>query len=404
MKILIITQVFWPDTASTAQHLADIAELMASNRHEVTVFTSRFSYEDPTLAFATRENHKGIQIKRLRNTSFGKSSMVGRLIDFFSFNFLILFQLLKVRRGAYDLFLGMTSPPLISYIGVLIAKWKKIRFCYWTMDLQPELSIASGLISERSVTAKVLSMLGNYTIRHADKIIALDTYMAKYLVKKGALAQNISIIPVWPVMDEVYTGSRMENPFRLANGFGDKTVIMYSGNHAFVHPLDTLLDAALLLQHDPRFLFVFIGGGVRKKDVSDFKKKHSLTNIIQLPYQPRNQIHLSLGSSDIQTVILGQNQVSFTHPNKIYGSMYIGKPILYIGPRPSHITDILDQLPGNLGVNHGEAQALTRQLLDFAIMPEAAKLAVGERNKEYALKRFHPRILKEKMQEILVGN
>ena len=403
MKILIITQVFWPDTASTAQHLGDIAELLASNGHTVSVFTSRFSYEDPSLAFSTLENHKGIEIRRLRNTSFGKSSMIGRLADFFSFNFLILFQLLKVRRGEFDLFLGMTSPPLISFIGVTIAKWKKTKFCYWTMDLQPELSIASGLIGEKSITAKTLSMLGNYTIRKSDKIIALDKYMATYLVKKGALAENIYIIPVWPVMDNVYTGGRMENPFRIENQFGDKTVIMYSGNHAFVHPLDTLLEAALLLQNDPRFLFVFIGGGVRKKDVADFKQQHALSNIIQLPYQPRNNIHNSLGSSDIQTVILGENQVSFTHPNKIYGSMYIGKPILYIGPRPSHISDILDLLPGNLEVLHGEAKKLTEQLLGFIALPEAAKLEIGERNREYAMRRFHPAVLKEKMQEILVS-
>ena len=402
MKILIITQVFWPDTASTAQHLGDIAELLASNDHKVSVFTSRFSYEDTSLAFSTHENHKGIEIRRLRNTSFGKSSMIGRLADFFSFNFLILFQLLKVKRGEYDLFLGMTSPPLISYIGVTIAKWKKIKFCYWTMDLQPELSIASGLIGEKSITAKTLSMLGNYTIRKSDKIIALDKYMATYLVKKGALAENIYIIPVWPVMDHIYTGSRMENPFRIENQFEDKTVIMYSGNHAFVHPLNTLLEAALLLQNDPRFLFVFIGGGVRKKDVADFKQQHALANIIQLPYQPRNNIHNSLGSSDIQTVILGENQVSFTHPNKIYGSMYIGKPILYIGPRPSHISDIIDLLPGNLEVLHGEAQKLTEQLLGFIDLPEAAKLEIGERNREYAMRRFHPTVLKEKMQEILI--
>ena len=271
------------------------------------------------------------------------------------------------------------------------------------MDLQPELSIASGLIGEKSITAKTLSMLGNYTIRKSDKIIALDKYMATYLVKKGALAENIYIIPVWPVMDNVYTGGRMENPFRIENQFGDKTVIMYSGNHAFVHPLDTLLEAALLLQNDPRFLFVFIGGGVRKKDVADFKQQHALSNIIQLPYQPRNNIHNSLGSSDIQTVILGENQVSFTHPNKIYGSMYIGKPILYIGPRPSHISDILDLLPGNLEVLHGEAKKITEQLLGFIALPEAAKLEIGERNREYAMRRFHPAVLKEKMQEILVS-
>ncbi len=123
----------------------------------------------------------------------------------------------------------------------------------------------------------------------------------------------------------------MENPFRIENNFGDKIVVMYSGNHAYVHPLDTLLNVAKQLKNDKRFLFVFVGGGVRKKDVTDYKSLHHLQNIIQLPFQPRENIHNSLGSSDIQVVIMGENQVGFTHPNKIYGAMFVGKPILYIG-------------------------------------------------------------------------
>jgi colanic acid biosynthesis glycosyl transferase WcaI len=53
---------------------------------------------------------------------------------------------------------------------------------------------------------------------------------------------------------------------------------------------------------------------------------------MQLAYQDRSKLHLSLGASDLQVVILGDNQVGYTHPNKIYGAMFIGKPILYIGP------------------------------------------------------------------------
>jgi hypothetical protein len=61
--------------------------------------------------------------------------------------------------------------------------------------------------------------------------------------------------------------------FRIENNFGDKIVIMYSGNHAYVHPLDTILHVALKLQDNSNFLFVFVGGGVRKKDVTEFKNK-----------------------------------------------------------------------------------------------------------------------------------
>ena len=179
---------------------------------------------------------------------------------------------------------------------------------------------------------------------------------------------------------------------------------MYSGNHAYVHPLDTLLAAALDLKDDSQFLFVFIGGGVRKKDVSNFKNKHNLSNIIQLPYQPRNTIHLSLGSADLQVVIMGNGQVGFTHPNKIYGSLFIGKPIIYIGPSPSHITDILNNLTGNIHVAHGESQRLVVELKKFACNSEANNQDIGKLNRSFTEVHYNPDKLKEEMVTIIENN
>ncbi len=121
--------------------------------------------------------------------------------------------------------------------------------------------------------------------------------MRDYLIMRGANERHLYIVPVWPVVEESFSGIREENPFRTENNFGDRLVVMYSGNHSYIHPLDTLLNAALKLENEKDFLFVFIGEGVRKKEVNKFVEQHKLDNILQLPYQPRNRIHESLGSS-----------------------------------------------------------------------------------------------------------
>jgi glycosyltransferase involved in cell wall biosynthesis len=265
------------------------------------------------------------------------------------------------------------------------------------MDLQPELSISAGLISKNSLTARIFTKIGNFIIRKSDKIISLDCYMTNYLVSRGAKPSNIYTIPVWPVLNDEYIGDRLMNPFRIKNGFGSKIVVMYSGNHAFVHPLDTLLNAAYELRNNSRFLFVFIGGGVRKKDVTDFREKHKLNNIIQLPFQPRENIHNSLGSSDIQVVILGNGQVGFTHPNKVYGALFIGRPILYIGPKESHVGDILTELNGNIAVDHGKVNDIVNALLDFAKLSENERETIGNNNRNFARKKFDPNYLKTQL-------
>lgn len=403
MKILLITQVFYPDTVSVSQHLTDLAEKLVEDGHEVTVYTSCYPYEEKTHRYSKSEDYQGVKIERLRQSSFGKKSTLTRLLDFFTFYFSISIKLFFVKPNKFDVIVGTTVPPLLSLVGVIVSKLKGIKFHYWVMDLQPELSISSGLIKKDSISANFFTRLGNYIIRNSAIIISLDRFMTQYLYSRGAKRDSVKTIAVWPVMDKTYTGSRMSNPFRIENSFGDKVVIMYSGNHAYVHQLDTLLEAALILKENSRFLFVFVGGGVRKKDVTEFKIKHKLDNIVQLPFQPRENIHNSLGSSDIQVVILGNGQVGYTHPNKVYGAMYIGKPVLYIGPAESHVTDLLNELDGNISVQHGQSKILADkiELLFSKNWDEINR--IGENNLTYANNNFHPDVLKQKMIDAIIG-
>ena len=402
MKILILSQVFYPDTVSVSQHVSDLAFKLAKDGNKVTVYTSCYPYEEKNNKYKPKESINGIEIQRLFQSSFGKNNIFSRLVDFFTFYCSITFKLLFLNRTNYDLIVGTTVPPLLSLIGVLIAKWKRLKFVYWIMDLQPELSISSGLIKDKSFIARLFTLFGNYIIKHSDRIISLDRFMTGYLISRGAKECSIRTIPVWPVMDEKYNGDRMSNPFRIQNNFGDKIVVMYSGNHAFVHPLDTLLESALRLRWNLEFLFVFVGGGVRKKDVTGFKNKYNLDNIIQLPFQPRENIHNSLGSSDIQVVILGDGQVGYTHPNKIYGALYVAKPILYIGPKKSHVGDILDKLSGNIFVEHGDIETLVYELKKFSNLSSDDIESINNKNRKYADSNFNPDLLKIKMIEAVV--
>ena len=402
MKILLITQVFYPDTVSVSQHLTDLANKLVSQGHSVTVYTSCYPYEEKTHRYSKVEDFQGIKINRLWQTSFGKSSNLKRILDFLTFYIRISIKLFFIKRMEYDVIVGTTVPPLLSFVGVLVSKLKGIRFYYWVMDLQPELSISSGLIKKDGFIANFFTKLGNFIIRNSYSIISLDRFMTEYLYSRGANKKSVKTIAVWPVMDERYEGNRILNPFRIENSFGDKIVIMYSGNHSFVHQLDTLLEAALILKEDSRFLFVFVGGGVRKKDVSDFKINHNLNNIIQLPFQPRRNIHYSLGSSDIQVVILGDGQVGYTHPNKVYGAMYIGKPILYIGPTESHVVDLLNELEGNICVQHGESKILAEKIVELFSKPWDEVSKIGVQNLIFANENFHPEVLKQKMIDAII--
>ena len=393
--IKVLSQVYWPDDASTAQHLVDLCELLARRGARVEVITSRHKYEDNRVKYPRQETHNGVLIRRLNDFGLGKGTVIRRLLDFFSFNVLLFFRILFEAKP--DMYLGMTSPPLVSFFGILVARLRGVKFCYWTMDLQPELSIRSGLIQRNSLSARLLTSIADSIFRRATKIIVLDKYMKTHVVQRGANESRVAEVPVWPVVGNRYHGHRLNNPFRVTHGFGDAFVVMYSGNHSYIHPLDTLLRAAVELKDCPSVLFAFIGGGIRAKDVTQYKNQYNLQSVVQLPYQPRESIHESLAAADVHVVIMGEDMVGYTHPNKIYGAMFVGKPIIYIGPTPSHVSDILERVQGNCICNHGEIEFLVQEIHRFTSMSASELDDIGKRNLEFAKSRFDPVKLKEQM-------
>ena len=176
MRFLIITQVFYPDTVSVSQHLSDLAFKLIEEGYSVTVYTSCYPYEDKSHCYIKSENLQGVKIERLKQTSFGKGSIFFRILDFFTFYFSISIKLFLIKRKEFDVIIGTTVPPLLSFVGVLVSKLKGIKFHYWVMDLQPELSISSGLIKSVSPSAFFFTRLGNYIIRNSSVIISLDRF------------------------------------------------------------------------------------------------------------------------------------------------------------------------------------------------------------------------------------
>jgi glycosyltransferase involved in cell wall biosynthesis len=118
-------------------------------------------------------------------------------------------------------------------------------------------------------------------------------------------------------------------------GWVDRQVVMYSGNHSLVHPLDDLL---LGIQEEAEWrgvVFAFVGGGRGKLAAERLQAARDARDVVCLPYQPLETLSESLASADFHIVVMGSKMVGIVHPCKIYGALAIGRPILFFGPRDS---------------------------------------------------------------------
>jgi glycosyltransferase involved in cell wall biosynthesis len=270
-----------------------------------------------------------------------------------------------------DVVVALTSPPLISFLAAWFTKLRGGELCYWVMDLNPDEAIAAGWLNRDSFVGRWLERFSRFSFRSATRIIALDRFMRDRIVAKGIAAEKISVIPPWSHDDHIHFDAVGREQFRATHGLQDKFVVMYSGNHSPCHPLDTLLDAARKLstlnsQPAQTIVFCFVGGGSEFKRVQTFKKEHALANILCLPYQPLDELSGSLSAADLHVVAMGNPFVGIVHPCKIYNILTVGAPVLYLGPTPSHVAEILAGLGADYPfalAPHGDVSGMVEQIL-----------------------------------------
>ena len=366
MKVLLLNQCFWPDIVATAQQLTGVARALSERGHQVTVISGRRGYDDLDLRFPKRQVWHGIEIIRVPSISLGKTSRWRRALNFASFSIAAALRLMLVRPQ--DTVIALTSPPLVSWLASLFTRLKGGRLVFWVMDLNPDEAIAAGWLKPNSAMAKLLAAILKSSMQHAERIIVLDRFMKERIAAKGIPEQKIEVIP--PSRDDAVSfDEKGREAFRRGHELSSKFVVMYAGNHSPCHPLDTLLEAASKLRELDEISFVFVGGGSELRKVKEFARTNQLRTIRCLPYQPQSELAAMLSAADLHVAVMGEAFPGIVHPCKIYNILGIGSPFLYIGPKESHVAEIIfglaDQHQASAAL-HGQVDAVVNCIAERA--------------------------------------
>lgn len=204
----------------------------------------------------------------------------------------------------------------------------------------------------------------------------MDRFMRARVLEKGVIPVRIAVLPPWSHEGEVRFDPAGRQRFRSEYGLEQKFVVMYSGNHSPCHPLSTVLEAARQLEGDSEIVFCFVGGGSEFRKIqrafsnSDSKYdrgvKRSRSNILCIPYRQRDELSGSLSAADLHLVVMGERFAGVVHPCKIYNVLTVGSPVLYIGPTPSPVSELLadmadPQLPWAV-LAHGDVAGVISQI------------------------------------------
>jgi len=343
-NVYLLSQYFFPDVASTAQLLTELAEDLSKYGFRVEVFTAQPSYEK-TRKLPTTEIYNGIIIRRVWNTHFHRSNILGRLLNEITFIISLIFALLFTRLEN-GIFLAVTNPPLMSAVLPILKRIKKVHYIYLIHDIYPNIAVKLGYLSSNSILTRLWEAVNKNALVNAGKIIVIgecmkDVIEAK-LLKYPQCLKKIEVIHNWADEKKIFPVPKESNWFIKEHGLEGKFVVLYSGNLGISHPLESVIEVASKLK-DKNIVFLFIGNGGKKPILEKMAKEMELKNVKFLPYQDKEVLSYSLSSGDVAIVTMEEGIEGLSVPCKIYSFLAAGRPILGTVSKKSEVSLIVEK-------------------------------------------------------------
>ncbi len=403
MKILYISQYFFPEVgATTNRALANVRHLTAVG-HEVTVLTEMPNHpqgvirEDYRGKFFLSEKMESFLVKRFWVFTSPKKTFYSRIFFYLSFAlFSSVYLIFKLKK--YDL-IYLTSPPLFVALpglaGKLLSPRKKIFF--EVRDLWPDSAIDMGELNNKAFI-KLSYNLEKLIYHKSEMIISVTKYIKKALINKGIEPDKIEV---------VYNGIEADFAAKKLNeriAFMDEKkqegffLVIYAGILGLAQNLTTVLQAAKKLKQEKVF-FIIAGSGPQEEYLHNLAGEWQLNNLHFTGEIPRDKIHNYLLSADCGIVPLQRIPVfRGALTSKLFEYLALGLPVL-LGVE-GEAADILNKTGGGLHFIPEDAEDLSDKILYLRDNPPVLKKMRGK-GKNYVLDTFNRKKQAERLEKII---
>jgi glycosyltransferase involved in cell wall biosynthesis len=365
-RLFFLNRYFFPDHSATSQILSQLALHLTESGHDVHVITSRQLYDDPVARLSAEETDRGVKIHRLLGTRLGRSGLLSRSVDYFSF-YISAWRLLLAVTDQDDILVTMTDPPLLSILGMHIARRRRLRVINWLQDIYPEVASELGVPFVRGPVSTLLRYARDASLRAADANVVVGNLMAEKLRQLGVASERIKVIPNWCNDETIVPVDAAGNPLRTQWQLQENFVVGYSGNLGRAHEFDTILAASEHFRNDPNIIFLFIGGGHRSDELVRRVKAQDLSHKFRfLPYQRDEDLKYSLSVPDVHWISLRPELEGLIVPSKVYGIAAAGRPIIAVTARNGEIVSLVRKYDCGVVVEPGNSDELARVIIDLS--------------------------------------
>jgi glycosyltransferase involved in cell wall biosynthesis len=318
-----------PSRAGGTRHYSLLRELIRRG-HSGTIFASSFDHitrREVSLEPGERCRvavEAGVPFVWVRTPGYSGNT-AARLWNMLVFTGRVWAKAGMDRHGRPDVILG-SSPHLFAALAAYrCARRYQIPFVLEVRDLWPESLVELGQIPRYHPVVMALGRIERFLYERADRIISLLPSALEYIRGRGGDWQKVVHIPNGVALDLI----PMPEPPPAREMF----TLMYAGAHGQANGLDTLLDAAILLNREgwqDKLSVRLLGDGPERGRLEGRVRSEQMRNVsIEGPIAKENVFHI-LEQADACILIL-RNASIFRYgisPNKLFDYMAAGRPVI----------------------------------------------------------------------------
>lgn len=398
MRILVVSQYFWPETFRTNEVVLSLRDL----GHQVEVLTGQPNYPDGVLqtgysaASLYTQVHEGLTIHRVPLVPRGRGSALSLVLNYLSF--IVSASVLGpwlLRRCRYDVILVFGLSPILQAIPAIWFAWLKgARLVTWVQDLWPESLSATGFVLSQNLL-RAVSVVVCWIYRKNDLLLVQSQ---AFVLPVATMAAGTPVV-YHPNPGELafsIIDLAKDSPLQLDSGFN----IVFAGNLGTVQALDTLLVAAQLLRNEEDVRFVLVGSGCRSAWLQQEVIRLGLDNV-KMPgrFPPVDMPGILAQASAVLVSLVKDPIMSQTVPSKVQAYLASGKPI--IASLDGEGARVVMEAGAGITCPAEDAQALADAVIRLRDAPPEELEQMSRRGLSFYEKNFEPKLLATRLAQIL---
>jgi glycosyltransferase involved in cell wall biosynthesis len=404
MRILIVTQYFWPEEF----RINDIVKYFSAKGHQVDVVTGEPNYPNMQMYEKYKTNKKkynyyaGANIIRVPIVLRGRGTPFKLFLNYLSFILsAILFGSYKIRKKKYDIiFTFATSPITVAIPAIFFSLLKNCKHVLWVLDIWPDILRELKIINNKFILY-LLKKIVNFIYSKSDIILAQSKGFENLISENLEDKSKVYYFPAWS--ENLSRGD--EEDFLLdLKKYKNKFNIVFTGNIGEAQNFENIIRAAEIVKNEKDLQWLIIGTGRKLKEYTELVKKKNIKNFLFLGHKPFSQIKSFHDLATILLVSLSDGKfLSTTIPGKLQTYLNNNKFILAFAKGSS--AQLIKESKTGISVNPASPIELAKTIINLKNNPKIIKKVKNNNyGTEYLKKNFNKELLLLELEKYFYNN